>query len=76
MRTVAENEEVNQVIKGQDRLAENVKVELDQAPVVPVHLLAVAQVALVQVAVHPPVLIRQGQGHGIRRVRLVILQIR
>ena len=76
MRIVAENEEVNQVIKEQDRLAANGKVELGQAPVVPVHLPAVAPVALVQVAVHPPVPIRQGPGHGIRRVRLLILQIR
>jgi len=67
MRTVGENEEVNQVIKGPDHLAANGKVELDQAPVVPVHLPAVAPVALAQVAVHPPVPIRQGQGHGIRK---------
>ena len=73
MRNVAENEELNRVIKEQDRLAANVKLELDQAPVVPVHLPGVAQVAQAQVAVHPPVPIRQDQGHGRRKVRVLTL---
>lgn len=68
MRNVAVNEEVNQVIKGQHRLVANVKEKLDQAPVVPVDPPGVAQVALAQVAVHPPAPILQDQDHGIRRI--------
>ena len=71
MMSVAEKEEVDRPIKGQDHLVASAKVELDQVPVVQVDLRGVALVVRAQVVAHPLVPILHDPGHETRRVRKI-----
>lgn len=68
MKTVAEKEEVDRLIKGQDHLVASAKVELDQAPVVQVDLRGVALAVRAQVVAHPLVPILHDPGHETRKI--------
>lgn len=68
MMSVAEKEEVDRPIKGQDHLVASAKVELDQAPVVQVDPLGAALAVRAQVVAHPLVPILHDPGHEARRI--------